>query len=230
MTEKIDELFNYDTTNTDKSPAGQREANKPKDKLAQRQKSAVIKDPKGYKDMMKGRGKDPNGKDPKKAYRARMYQHYNAGGPKGKLPEGEQAMKQKEMIKFFEAAGIDPTKGKAKKLVEAVMSSMLTYTYIIEDHEGFLKDGPISREEMQSFRAGQKFVLSQTDSELRMKQLTAISKEFIKNCGPDATQVEQDMSDDSELNQWIGHVLSDTEYKQVVMWSVEYDVSITAIK
>lgn len=118
MTKQIDELFFY-KHERDKTPRGQREANKPQDKLALRKKkNAVIDDPKGYKDVVKGDKVDPAEADWKKEARTRTKKTYAAGGPKGKLPEDVDT-KVKNLIKFFETAGVDITKGKAKELIEA---------------------------------------------------------------------------------------------------------------
>jgi len=117
----VNELFFYDK---DKSPEGQRRTNKPRDRLSYRQDKVVITHPKEYKDVVQGARKDIDGKNPRNVRKAIMARDHGITGPKGKLPEGLQPAevttmnKKSDIVRFFEAAGVDITKGKAKQIVE----------------------------------------------------------------------------------------------------------------
>lgn len=78
---ELDEMLLY---GKDKSPAGQRAANKPQDALAKRGavKNPVIQDPMGYKGMVKGTTTVTGAKSGQKAK-----DYYKMHGPKGALPE-----------------------------------------------------------------------------------------------------------------------------------------------
>ncbi len=133
----------------------------------------------------------------------------------------------KQMLEF---AGVDTTKGKAKLLVEAEMHNApkyFTHTFIIEDGEEFNKAGPISPEEQASFHEGQKFPLPKEPA-ARNAEMIKILHQFIEHCGPHADKVKQDMNNDSDLNEFMGIVMGNPTYHTIVMWSVEYDVNMTA--
>lgn len=105
---ELDEMLLY---GKDKSPSGQRAANRPQDALAKRGavKNPVIQDPYGYKGMVKGTTTVTGAKTGQKAK-----DFYKMHGPKGVLPEGDMDPELLDLMNRYGVNEMDEADTKTK--------------------------------------------------------------------------------------------------------------------